>query len=209
MSAEEKQEQGTELARRDEGGLADIARLGQWLALAEAKDESEKGRGATAALRLYYARELGLPPTGANDLAMIHGRLHIGAQTYRALARRAGYRVTKEAITPTSCTAALYGPDGSRVAVETYTLDQAKKAGLVKDRSAWVTHPERMLWARASSNVIRDYAPEVGLGIGIVEEAGDWIEGEAVELPEERAEPEAEPGGQEPIAGTEGHRDLA
>lgn len=173
--------------------LADIARLGSWLALAESGEQSDKAKGATAALRLYYARELGLPPTGAQDLAMIHGKLHIGAQTYRALARRHGYQVFKVDVSDTACTAVLVNPDGEEVARETFTLEQAKKAGIVRDKSAWTTHPARMLWARASSNVVRDYVPEVGLGVGVIEEAGDWIEGEAVEIPEEQPEPEAVP----------------
>ncbi len=173
--------------------LADIARLGSWLALAESGEQSDKAKGATAALRLYYARELGLPPTGAQDLAMIHGKLHIGAQTYRALARRHGYQVFKVDVSDTACTAVLVDPNGQEVARETFTLEQAKKAGIAKPKSAWETHPARMLWARASSNVVRDYVPEVGLGVGVIEEAGDWIEGEAVEIPDESPEPEAVP----------------
>lgn len=183
-------EPSTDVVKRREP-LADIARLGKWLALAESGDTTDQAKGATAALRLYYARELGLPPTGANDLAMIHGRLHIGAQTYRALARRHGYRIVKHEPTDAACTAILFDPAGEEVARETFTIDQARSAGLVKPKSAWETWPARMLWARASSNVIRDYVPEVGLGVGIIEEAGDWIEGEAIEIPEERPEPEA------------------
>lgn len=188
----ETQTPGAEIVLWQSRSLEEIARLGTWLAYAESGDKSEKAVGAAAALRLFYALSLGLPPTGANDLSVIHGRLHIGAQTYRTLARRAGYKVVKKEISDTACTATLYGPGGEKIADETFTIEQAKKAGWIKDGSGWVKTPDRMLWARASSNVIRDYAPEVGLGLGIIEEAGDYIEGEAVELPEERPEPEAE-----------------
>lgn len=183
----------TELTLWQNRTLEEIARLGKWLAYAESDDKSQTALGATAALRLFYALTLGLPPTGANDLNVIHGRLHIGAQTYRTLARRAGYRVVKAQVSAESCTAVLFGPDGAKIAEEIFTIEQAKKAGWIRDGSGWVKTPDRMLWARASSNVIRDYAPEVGLGLGILEEVGDYIEGEAVELPEEGPEPESEP----------------
>src|SRR5262245_24607601 len=97
-------------------------RIGSWLALAEADDRTEKGRGAAAALRLYYAEQLDLPPMAANDLVMIKGRLFIQANVLRALAARRGYRVVKEECTYETCTAVLFGPEGDEIGRETYTL---------------------------------------------------------------------------------------
>src|SRR5262245_32555627 len=72
-----------------------FARLGQWLALSESGDVSAKAKGATAALRLYYASELGLTPMAAAELTVIKGRLYVGAQLLRALAVRAGYQIVR------------------------------------------------------------------------------------------------------------------
>ena len=47
----------------------------------------------------------------------------------------------------------------------TYTIEQAKAAGLVKDKSAWVKDPESMLLARASSRLARIVAPDIVGGI--------------------------------------------
>ena len=69
-----------------ENRLDDLARLGAWLALSESGASDEKARGAAAALRLYYAAELGLPPLAVAELSVIKGRLFVSAQLMRALA---------------------------------------------------------------------------------------------------------------------------
>jgi hypothetical protein len=156
--------------------LDELARLGTWLALAESGGGSEKERGAAAALRFYFARELGLPPLAAAEVSVIRGRLTIGAKLLRALAARQGYRVLRDATSDqTQCTAVLVrSSTGEEVGRYTFTIDQAKKAGLVKPNSAWENYPERMLWQRASKFVLDDYAPEVTLGI--------WSDDEAAEI---------------------------
>jgi hypothetical protein len=56
----------------------------------------------------------------------------------------------------------------------TFTIEDAKRAGLVRGQSAWVSHPARMLWARASKFVLDDYAPEVTLGLGSEDEIPEY-----------------------------------
>jgi hypothetical protein len=140
--------------------------VGYWLSLAESGSESEKAKGAAAALRLYYASELGLPPLAAAELSVINGRVFVGAKLLRALAAQRGYRVVQIESTPETCTAAVEDLNTNReLGRYTFTIEDAKRAGLIRDRGAWKTHPARMLWARASKYVLDDYAPEVTLGI--------------------------------------------
>ena len=156
-----------------ENRLDDLARLGTWLALSESGASDEKARGAAAALRLYYAAELGLPPLAVAELSVIKGRLFVSAQLMRALAERAGYHVQRVDDSDDTCTAVLTR-DGVEMGRATFTLEQAKKAGLVRAGSAWTSHPGRMLWARASKNVIVDYAPAVALGLALDDEAVEY-----------------------------------
>lgn len=181
----------TDLAVREPTRLDDLARLGTWLALSESGDGGEKAQGASAALRLYYAESLGLPPLAVAELSVIKGRLVVSAQLLRALAERRGYRVRRVDDNDQTCTAILER-DGNELGRATFTIDDAHRAGLIRDRSAWKTHPARMLWARASKNVIVDYAPSVALGL--------WLDDEAVEIldppeppPDPRPDPEPEP----------------
>src|SRR5215471_10647665 len=162
----------TEIAMRPRDPELDrFARLGTWLALSEGGDSSPKALGAAAALRMFYAQELGLPPMAASELSVIHGKLFVQAKLLRALAARAGYRVRRVHSDESTCTAVLEIADtGREIGRSTFTIEQAKTAGLIRDRSAWQTHPARMLWARASKYVLDDYAPEVTLGLATQED---------------------------------------
>jgi hypothetical protein len=162
-------------AVREPTRLDELARLGIWLAQSEAGDvvlteNQVKAKGAAAALRLYYIEELGMKAMAAAELSVIKGRLYVGAQLLRALAIRAGYRVYRIDSSDTSCTARLVDHNSEVVGEATYTIEQAKTAGLIRPGSAWTTHPDRMLWARASKNAIVDFAPEVALGFSLDDE---------------------------------------
>jgi hypothetical protein len=188
---------------RPHSELDDLARLGLWLSWSESGKDDERSKGAAAALRLYYARELGLTPMAAAELTVINGKLYVGAALLRALARRNGYKVQRLTTSdnPITCTARIIDRTTGEVLGEsTFTIEDAQRAGLIRDRSPWKTHPARMLWARASKNVIVDFAPEVALGIALDDELqelpatnGDlpWVEAETV--PDYRPPPEQEP----------------
>jgi len=155
-----------------------LARLGTWLAAAETGGDSAKVLGMAAALRLYYARELGLPPFAAAELSIVKGRLVVSAQLLRALARKAGYRVERFAESDDAVTARVM--DGAtELGRATFTMEEARRAGLVKERGAWATYPRRMLWARASTYAVRDVIPDVALGLYEASEIVDaeWTEG--------------------------------
>ena len=192
----ERKDETRAIAVRDPE-LDRIARLGQWLAYSEQAQPDAKGVAATAALRLYYAQELGLPPLAAAELSVIRGRLVVSAQLLRALAAREGFRVSRLDSSDTSCTAVLHDVSTGEVIGEpvTFTLEDAKRAGLVKDGSGWQKYPARMLWARASSLVVKDYAPAVALGLVTEDEAAEISErpaAPAYEPPEVRDATEAE-----------------
>lgn len=55
-----------------------------------------------------------------------------------------------------------------------FTIEDAKKAGIVKPNSGWFKYPDAMLRARTISKAMRMYAPEVIAGIYTPEEAEDF-----------------------------------
>jgi len=164
--------------------LDDLARLGQWLAWSESGKDDERSRGAAAALRLYYARELGLTPMAAASLSVIAGKLVIGADLARALARRSGYRVRRIQSDDQVCIADIVViQTGEILGDATFTIEDARRAGLIRDRSAWKTHPARMLWARASVYAIKDHTPEVLLGIVLDDEQREIEQAQTTDVP--------------------------
>lgn len=157
-----------------------LARLGQWLALSESGSTDPKALGAAAALRLYYAEQLGLPPLAVAELSVIKGRLFVSAQLLRALAEERGYRIERVDANDETCTAVL-SKAGVELGRATFTIENARTAGLIRNGSAWQSHPGRMLWARASKNAIMDFAPAVALGLALDDEAAEYTGG-AVDL---------------------------
>jgi hypothetical protein len=145
--------------------------LGHWLGLAEAGDETPAARQAGAAFRLYCLAEMGLPLKAAQELTIIRGKLTMSAALLRYLAEQAGYRIDRADSSDESCTAVLiHRRTGEVIGTATFTIQQAQRAGLIRGGSAWVTYPDRMLWARASAYVVRDFAPGVTLGLRLQDE---------------------------------------
>jgi hypothetical protein len=170
--------------------LEEFRTVGYWLSLSETGEDTPAVKGASAALRLYYAARLELPPLAAQELSVIKGKLSVGAQLMRALAEREGYRVERVESTDETCTARLYDKGTGQILGETtFTIEDARRAGLIRDRSAWKTHPARMLWARASKNVIVDYAPAVALGMVLDDEVPE-ITGEIVAETDDADDPD-------------------
>jgi hypothetical protein len=124
---------------------------------------------------------------------VINGRVFVGAKLLRALAAQRGYRVLQIESTPDTCTAAVEDlGSGRELGRYTFTIEDAKRAGLIRDRGAWKTHPARMLWARASKYVLDDYAPEVTLGIYTDDERAEII-GQPAPVPQPWPNPADEP----------------
>jgi len=62
--------------------------------------------------------------------------------------------------------------DGQKMTIR-YTIDDAKRAGLVKPGSGWMKDPGAMLRARCTSKAIRILAPEIVAGVYAPEEITD------------------------------------
>jgi len=188
----------TAIERRDPE-LDRIARLGTWLAAAESGKDDERTRGMAAALRMHYAEALALPPLAALELDVIKGRIVPSAQLLRALADAQGLRIVRVESSDTSCTAAIVEKASGKVLGEaTFTIEQARQAGLVRPGSGWTNYPARMLWARASSWAIRDHAPRVALGMTLPDEVEEAT-GEPFDV-DGYAEPAPDPDGEDVAA---------
>ena len=200
MVSEEQNEQTSQalIPAVDDPELARLARLGSWLAASEARDPTPREQGMAAALRLSLAQELGLPLRAASLISFVKGRLVVHVELMRALAHQAGYRIERVEESADSCTAAVIREaDGRELGRATFTIEQAKRANLVKSGGAYETYPERMLWARAAGFAMRDTIPHVVLGLLTSDEGAEIrggyadIEGEVIAV-DELAEREPE-----------------
>ena len=114
---------------------------------------------------MLFSRAIHVDPMiGLQEISVIQGRPAPSAKLQAAKAFEAGHRI--EVLEWSDTEAKLRGTrkDGSSVDVA-WTLDDAKRAGLLKAGSSWEKYPRAMLMARATSALCRAAFPECVLGM--------------------------------------------
>ncbi|MGD8305126.1 MAG: hypothetical protein PVF17_00600 [Ignavibacteria bacterium] len=111
---------------------------------------------------LLTARELGLPPmlSLAGGIHIIKGNIMLSARSMNALIRRDGHKVETITTGDTVCTLRGTRKDGETMEVS-FFIEEAKRAGLIKEGSGWAKCPNDMLYARALSRLARRLFPDV------------------------------------------------
>lgn len=160
-------------------------------------------QASQAIVKILAARELGLGPfAGMNGINIIQGKPAFSANIMAACVKKSGrynYRVTE--MTDKNCTIEFMeymGGKWNTSGVSSFTIEDAKKAG-TKNLDKF---PRNMLFARAMSNGVRWYCPDVMSGsvaytpeeLGAdVDQDGNVINVEVVDqvvIPEPDPEPE-------------------
>jgi hypothetical protein len=165
-----------------------LYRLAEGLAASGVFKDAQQAKEAFA--KLVIGRDLGLSPAQSmQGLYFVKGAIQIAYPMLGSFVRQhPDYDYSVEDHTAETCTIVFYrhGEEEGRSA---YTLAEAKTAGLVKDGSGWKTAPRNMLFARAMSNGVKWYAPDVLGGLPV------YVEGEFVDRPALTAGSDAEPVG--------------
>ncbi len=119
---------------------------------------------------MLAARELSIPPMQAlnGGINIIQGKVEISARMMSALIRKAGHSIQIIESHDFSCTVTGTRSDNNNTCTETYTLEEAQKAGLIKNGGAWTKCPKDMCYNRALSRLARRLFSDV-IGIGYIE----------------------------------------
>jgi hypothetical protein len=139
---------------------------------------------------LEIAKELGTPAVlTLNKLYIVGGKFAMEVSLQLSVVRKSGAMKTfkVEQLTSEICTISSERENGESMSA-TYTIDQARKAGLVKEGSGWAKNPEDMLFARAAGRIMRRLYSDILFGLYSPEEADEA----ATSLEERKAEREAE-----------------
>lgn len=173
----------TEIATRESKALsplADTMNLGQLLAQSgyfqDARDMAQ------AVVKVLAGRELGFGPIASmTGIYIVKGRVTLSANLMAAAVKRSGrynYRITEH--TDQRCTVEFY-EDGKAVGTSSFSVDDAKRAGLSGDN--WRGYPRNMLFARALSNGAKWYCADIWGGpIYTPDELGAEVDGETGEV---------------------------
>jgi hypothetical protein len=145
--------------------VAPVAELAAWGDLAKKSGVVPPSTTREQAMAIVQTgRELGLQPfQSLRSMSFIGGRLTMSVQLQLALARRQGGRLESIKETDDSCCVTL-GRGDERIAC-TYTINDARKAGLVKPGGAWEKYGRQMLRWRAIGDALRLIAPDLVMGL--------------------------------------------
>jgi len=124
---------------------------------------------------MQFGAELGLPPmTALSSIAVINGRPSIWGDAMKAIVDASGLLEDyKDDIQPTFARVTVKRRGNSEPIIRTFSIDDARKAGLWGKAGPWTSYPQRMLLMRARSWALRDGFSDVLKGCMASEEARD------------------------------------
>ena len=140
-------------------------------------------RPEEAVVLLLTGRELGLSPMQSlRGIYVVSGRPVLSADLLLAVVRRSGLCQSWRTVesTPERCTLETLRVGESQPARRTWTLEDARRAGL-GGKGPWTQYPAQMLRHRCTADLAREVYPDVVLGV--------YAEGE---LPEDSGSRESE-----------------
>lgn len=133
-----------------------------------------KGKPGNCLVAIQWGMEIGLKPLQAmQNIAVINGRPCLWGDAVIALARNfplCEYIIEEDDGRTATCRVKRRGEaEQSR----TFSMDDAKTAGLVGKQGPWSQYPKRMRQMRARAFAIRDVFPDALKGLPVAEEVMD------------------------------------
>lgn len=118
---------------------------------------------------MLAAREIGIPPMAAlnGGMHIINGQVEIAANMMSALIRKCGHSIQEKSSTDLECTLIGRRSDNGDTLTVTFSIEEARRAGLIKDAGGWKKWPKDMCYARCLSRLARRLFSDV-IGVGYV-----------------------------------------
>ena len=152
--------------------------------LAEAQHDivpqSYRGKPGAILAAIQHGAELGLKPMQSlRDIAIIKGKATVYGDTMMALVRNhPECQDIEETIddkgTEKAVARCTVHRKGCKPAERTFSVDDAKRAGLWGNKGPWSSYPDRMLQMRARGFALRDVFADALAGFITTEEAQDY-----------------------------------
>lgn len=154
--------------------MADLLRICDWLAKSAFVPKDYRGRPQDIAAAVMMGSELGLPTMQAlQNIAVINGKPAIYGDAALAVCKaHPAFEDIEERSDDKGATCIVKRKGQTDVSV-TFTVDDAKRAGLWGKSGPWTQYPKRMLQMRARGFALRDAFPDALKGLITREEAED------------------------------------
>ncbi|EER60461.1 hypothetical protein AcdelDRAFT_1986 [Acidovorax delafieldii 2AN] len=133
-----------------------------------------RGKPGNCLIAMQWGSELGLKPLQAlSNIAVVNGRAALWGDAVIALVRSSPlceYVQESDDGHTATCRAKRKGQPEQ---VVTFSMDDAKQAGLAGKQGPWAQYPKRMRQMRARAFALRDVFPDVLRGMPVAEEVQD------------------------------------
>lgn len=149
-------------------------KFSQMLADSELVPKDFRGKPGNCLIAMQWGSELGLKPLQAlSNIAVVNGRAALWGDAVIALVRSSPlceYVQESDDGHTATCRAKRRGEPEQ---VVTFSMDDAKQAGLAGKQGPWMQYPKRMRQMRARAFALRDVFPDVLRGMPVAEEVQD------------------------------------
>ena len=150
----------------ERSSLPDRLAYAQALSGAKLLPEQFRGKPSDVLLAMEWGAALGMAPMQAiNSIHIINGKPGLSANALAALVRREGHRMRVTGDDKHAAASIWRKDDPEFEYTVTWTMDMAKRAGLLTGKDNWSKYPGAMLKARAQTAVVRDACPELIIGL--------------------------------------------
>ena len=165
------QKQNFSLAPKD---LDEAMRFADMLAGSSIVPKDYIGKPGNCLVAIQWGMELGLQPMQAmQSIAVINGRPSLWGDAMLALVKaHPAFEWIKEECDGNVATCTIKRR-GEPEVVQSFSLEEAKRAGLTGKQGPWTQYPKRMLQMRARGFALRDAFPDALRGVVSAEEARD------------------------------------
>jgi hypothetical protein len=180
--------------------LADAMQLAKMIAESDLAPKDYKGKPGNVLIAMQMGAEIGIPALQAiQNIAVINGRPSIYGDLGKAMLLAGGCRIEERDMKEIKVTGEgwckITRPDGSEPTIRTFSIENAKEAGLWGKAGPWTSTPYRMLAWRAFWFSARDAAADMLKGLSGAEEVRDYAESsivsdEPIAIPQTKAETE-------------------
>ncbi|HLD64805.1 MAG TPA: hypothetical protein VJA19_02060 [Pseudomonas sp.] len=154
--------------------IEEAMKFAEMLSRSDLVPKDYQGKPGNILVAMQWGTELGMQIMQAiQNISVINGRPAMWGDSVIALVRSSPvceYVIEDVADTVATCRAKRRGEPEQ---IRTFSLDDAKRAGLLGKQGPWTQYPKRMMQMRARSWALRDVFTDVLRGMAVAEEVMD------------------------------------
>lgn len=165
---------GKELATLAPRTLAEAMEFSKLVSQSAIVPKDYQGKPANVLVAVQWGMELGLAPMQAmQNIAVINGRPSVWGDAMLAICQgHPQFAGIEETVSDDGATCTVHRK-GRNPVTQTFTMADAKRAGLAGKQGPWTQYPRRMMQMRARAFALRDAFADALKGIQMAEEVAD------------------------------------